>query len=227
MATAAFELDATRPRLSLRDEAIQTLHAAIISGELRPGAIYSAPGLAARLNMSATPVREAMLDMVKEGLVETVRNKGFRVVELSDAELDELTELRMLIEPPCVGRVARRGLAKSELNRLRALADRIERAAGNGDMVAHNRADLDFHLGLLTLLGNSAIVETVRSLRVRSRLYGMAALAEAGVLLPSSREHRELLELIDAGQAREAEKLMRQHIGHVRGSWATGARTDG
>ena len=91
-------------RLSLRDEAIQTLHAAIVAGILRPGVVYSAPAMAAQLGMSATPVREAMLDLVKEGLVETVRNKGFRVVELADDELDELTELRLLIEVPSVRR---------------------------------------------------------------------------------------------------------------------------
>ncbi len=54
---------------TLRDEAIQNLHAAIISGVLQPGVVYSAPVLSAQLGMSATPVREAMLDLVKEGLV--------------------------------------------------------------------------------------------------------------------------------------------------------------
>ena len=93
-------------------------------------------------------------------------------------------------------------------------------------MVAYNRADLDFHLGLLGLFGNAALVANVRSLRVRSRLYGLSALADSGALFPSSHEHRELFELIAAGRAEEAETLMQQHIGHVRGSWATGTRFD-
>jgi DNA-binding GntR family transcriptional regulator len=222
-ATTRPELGASRVRLSLRDEAIETLHAAIIAGELRPGLIYSAPALAAQLNMSATPVREAMLDLVKEGLVETVRNKGFRVVELSDAELDDLTELRMLIEPPTISRIAQRGVSRSDLARLTTTVTAIERAAHAGDMVAYNRADLDFHLGLLGLLGNEALVSTVRSLRVRSRLYGLTALSDSGALFPSAHEHRELLELIAVGRAADAERVMQQHIGHVRGSWATGS----
>ena len=98
-------LQAAGARRSLRDEAIQTLQAAIIAGELRPGSVYSAPTLAVRLGMSATPVREAMLHLVEEGLVQTVRNKGFRVIELAEAELDELTELRLLIEVPSVARI--------------------------------------------------------------------------------------------------------------------------
>ena len=213
-------------RTSLRDEAIKTLQAAIIAGELRPHVVYSAPTLAAQLRMSATPVREAVLDLVKEGLVETVRNKGFRVVELSAAELDELTELRLLIEVPSVANLARRGLSGEEYQRLRQLAAQIERAAVANDMVAHNRADLEFHTQLLGLLGNRTLVSTVQSLRVRSRLYGMSRLADSGQLLPTSHEHTELLDLIRDGDAAGAARLMRQHIGHVRGSWATGTAED-
>lgn len=216
-------LQSAGSRTSLRDEAIKTLQAAIIAGELRPHVVYSAPTLAAQLRMSATPVREAVLDLVKEGLVETVRNKGFRVVELAAAELDELTELRLLIEVPSVRNLARRGLAAAEYRTLKQLATQIERAAVRNDMVAHNKADLEFHTTLLGLLGNKTLTDTVRSLRVRSRLYGMSRLADSGQLLPSSHEHTELLEKIRDRDAAGATRLMRRHIGHVRGSWATGA----
>jgi DNA-binding GntR family transcriptional regulator len=89
-------------------------------------------------------------------------------------------------------------------------------------MVAHNKADLEFHTALLDLLANKTLVATVGSLRIRSRLYGMSALADTGQLLPTSHEHTELLELIRSQDADGAARLMRQHIGHVRGSWATG-----
>src|SRR5919199_1566442 len=78
---------------SHRERVADALRAALIAGELRPGEVYSAPGLAARFGVSATPVREAMLDLVREGLVDTVPNKGFRVRDLSDRELDEITEM--------------------------------------------------------------------------------------------------------------------------------------
>ena len=85
--TGAEELSALAPlggRRRLRDEVAAALRAALIAGELRPGEVYSAPVLAARFGVSATPVREAMLDLVREGLVDTMPNKGFRVTELSD-----------------------------------------------------------------------------------------------------------------------------------------------
>ena len=91
----------------LRDQVAHQLRAALIAGELRPGSVYSAPGLAADFGVSATPVREAMLDLAREGLVEPVRNKGFRITEVSERDLDQYTEIRALIEIPIVGRVTR------------------------------------------------------------------------------------------------------------------------
>jgi DNA-binding GntR family transcriptional regulator len=215
-------LQSVGSRTSLRNEAIRTLQAAIIAGELRPNVVYSAPALAAQLGMSATPVREAFLDLVKEGLVETVRNKGFRVVELAASELDELTEVRLLLEVPSVRALARRGLSPAEYRQLKQLAGQIERAAVRNDVVAHTKADLEFHTALLGLLGNRSLIAIVGSLRIRSRLYGLSALADSGQLLPTSHEHAELLELIRQQDADGAANLMRRHIGHVRGSWATG-----
>jgi DNA-binding GntR family transcriptional regulator len=63
-------------------------------------------------------------------------------------------------------------------------------------------------------------VETVRSLRSRSRIYGLRTLAERDELVASSREHAELLDLIAARDAGGAEQLMDRHIRHVRGIWA-------
>lgn len=213
-------LPSLRARRSLREEITHTLRGAVISGELRPGLVYSAPALAAQFGVSATPVREAMVDLAKDGLVEPVRNKGFRVVEQSDADLDEIADLRELIEVPVVRRVAQAGAAPEDLDRLRVLARGIEEAAASGDVTAHAAIDMDFHLALLALAGNSHVVETVRSLRARSRIYGARQLADAGTLTHSAREHAQLVDLVAARDAAGAEDLMRRHIGHVRGIWA-------
>ncbi len=207
-------------RRNLRDEITQTLRAAVISGELRPGVVYSAPSLAAQFGVSATPVREAMLDLAKEGLIDVARNKGFRVTELSEKDLDDLCQLRALIEVPTVRRIAESTADPDAIESLRRLAAGIEDAAHRHDLIAHVTVDMQFHLGLLALAGNPHLVETVRSLRARSRIYGLRSLAERDELVPSSREHAELLDLIVAGDAAAAERLMDQHVRHVRGIWA-------
>lgn len=206
-------------RVSLREQVANALRAAMISGQLQPGVVYSAPALAGTFGVSATPVREAMLDLAKEGLVEAVRNKGFRVTELSDRDLDELTELRMLIEVPTTASLAGL-LAKPDLAELRELAAEIETTAAAGDLIAYLEADREFHLTLLAHSGNRHLVDLVASLRSRARLYGLDQLADTGRLVHSAREHVTLVELLERGDAEAAESLVRQHIQHVRGIWA-------
>ncbi|WP_100839288.1 GntR family transcriptional regulator [Kitasatospora fiedleri] len=209
----------------LRDQVAHALRAALISGELRPGVVYSAPTLAADFGVSATPVREAMLDLTREGLVEAVRNKGFRVTELSDRDLDEYTEIRALIEVPTVGRVARIATAE-QLEALRPQAVAIVEAAREHDLIGYLEADRQFHLDLLALAGNARLVETVGDLRKRSRLYGLNRLDRQGELVSSAEEHLELLDVLLTGDADAAEACMTRHLGHVRHLWAAGDRTE-
>src|SRR5699024_9731082 len=136
-------------RSSLREQITEILRGAIITGAMQPGGLYSGPGLAEQFGVSATPVREAMLDLVREGLVDTVRNKGFRVTELSDKQLDDMTALRMLIEVPTVADIAGRYTEKwaDRVAQLRDDADSIVTHAENVDLIAYVEADRQFHLG--------------------------------------------------------------------------------
>ena len=95
-------------RISLRERVAVSLRAALVSGRMVPGTTYSIPVLADQFGVSATPVREAMLDLVSEGIMAAVPNKGFRVVALSDTDLDEITALRRLLEVPTVVSLAGR-----------------------------------------------------------------------------------------------------------------------
>ncbi|MER5970583.1 GntR family transcriptional regulator [Streptomyces sp. NPDC002055] len=213
-------------RRNIRDHVAHALRAALIAGELRPGLVYSAPALAGQFGVSPTPVREAMLDLAKEGMVEPVRNKGFRITAVSERDLDEYTEIRRLIEVPLMGRIAR-AAPRAELEALRPVAARIVEAARAGDLIGYLEHDRRFHLSLLTLAGNERLVEVVGDLRKRSRLYGLTGLAERGVLVASAEEHERLLDLLLAGDAEGAEACMGAHLGHVRTLWAEGRAADG
>lgn len=208
-------------RSSYRERVADALRAALIAGELRPGEVYSAPSLAARFGVSATPVREAMLDLAKEGLVDTVPNKGFRVTAVSDEQLDEYTHIRALIEIPTVAALARTA-DRVSLEALRPAAREIVTAAVAGDLIAYVEADTRFHLGLLALAGNAHLVEVVADLRKRSRLYGLTALVEAGRLLASAEEHLELLDALLERDEKAVHAIMTRHLGHVRSLWADG-----
>ncbi len=214
------------PRQSLREEIAKTLRASIVAGQLRPGIVHTVPALAAEFGVSPTPVREAVLDLAKEGLVSIAKNKGFRVSELSETELDQITEIRALLEVPTVTALHGR-LNPDQLAELRVLADTIVTAARKSDVVAYLEADTVFHSTLLGLSGNATLVALVTDLRNRTRLYGLDSLVHSGGLVDSAAEHVELVDLLESGRASDVGKLMRRHLGHVRGIWASGTTLHG
>lgn len=219
MSKELYRFDTLEPHESLRDRVEETIAAAIITGEMAPGEVFSAPVLAVRFQVSATPVREAMQKLEKRGLVEIVRNKGFRVTEVSEEALRNLSEVRHYLEPQAMAQLAA-NFPLAELDRVRALADRIVRGAADEDLLVYLAADKEFHLALLGYLGNPMLVEVVADLRDRTRLVGLTSLLRTDQLRESALEHHRLLDLLVAGDAEGARALMHQHIGHVVGWWA-------
>src|SRR5262245_43722716 len=106
-------------RLSLKDQARQAIRPSIITGELEAGRLYTVGSFAAELGVSATPVREALGDLAAAGLVEVIRNRGFRIPILSEDDLDQIFELRLMLEVPAVASVTGRleGTALTECRR--------------------------------------------------------------------------------------------------------------
>ena len=204
---------------SLRAQTADSLRAALVSGQMRPGVVYSVPVLADRFGISATPVREAMLDLAKEGLFEPVRNKGFRVTELSDKELDDITHLRSLIEVPTVTKSRRdrsaeshtRASAPGQSDRRRGGRGRSHRLSGDGPAVPPRAPGTR---------GQRGDRQGGGDLRARTRLYGLERLAQQERLAASAAEHQELLDALLARDAPRVERIMRRHLAHVRGIWA-------
>jgi len=192
----------------------------IVTGEIAAGRVYSAPVLAGVLGVSVTPVREALLELAAAGLVEAVPNKGFRIVGLTQDDLDEILQVRLMLEVPATAEIARRGTAESQMARFRALADDIERRAQEGDVPGFLESDREFHLGLLETLGNGRLTEIVSRLRYQARLYGLHELAERGELRESAEEHGKLLDAISRDDEAAAAAIMTHHLQHTRGIWA-------
>lgn len=224
LASSSTSLGDLGPRINIRTKVAEALRAALIAGELKPGSVYSAPALAERFGVSATPVREAMLDLVREGMVEVMPNTGFKVTEVSDRELDNLVELRLLIEVPTMGAVAEacQGRMVHEVKALQPLADRLRESAESGDLIGYLRADTEFHVKFLSLSGNSKLVDVVRSLRSMSRLYGLERLAAEGRLASSSAEHDQMIQLALAQDKAGMMELVEHHIRHTRSQDQTG-----
>ena len=206
-------------KANLRERVLRALRAAIISGELTPGEVYSAPSLAATFGVSATPVREAMLDLAKENLVVVVPNKGFRVTVVDEEQLDQITAIRRLLEPPVVAEVTDL-IPAEDFAGLRQLAQEIVDGARAGDLAQYTEADREFHLRLLGYSGNQRLVDLVAELRGQTRLVGLASLLDRGYLVSSAREHLDLLDLMERRDAAAVEIFMVRHINHIQDLWS-------
>jgi len=204
---------------NLRDQVRLILRTSIITGELEPGRLYSVGSFAERLGVSATPVREAIGDLAHLGLVQIMRNRGFVIPDLDDHDLDEILQLRLLLEVPAIESVAGR-LSAAEVTACREQVERCRAAAGSGDLVRFLDADRAFHLRLIAALGNGRLVEILGRLRDQTRLYGLRDLAARGELLTSAEEHEALLDAVEAGDAGRARREISHHLRHTRGTWA-------
>jgi DNA-binding GntR family transcriptional regulator len=206
-------------RTSVRDQVRAVLHAQILGGELEAGSIYSAVALSAAMGVSATPVREALMDLANAGLVETVRNRGFRVRVISPAELDEIVTLRTWLEVPAMGLVAEIA-SDRELAALRPLAERICEEARRDDVTQFLVADGVFHAAVLELTRSPRLVKLVGELRGQTHLLGLRGLSASGDLEASGLEHVALVDALEARDENLARALMRRHLLHARGIWA-------
>lgn len=208
---------------SLRDQALRVIREGMVSGELAPGEIYSATALANQLGVSASPVREAMLTLVNQGLMEAVRNRGFRVLPVDDNDRREIYEMRTLLEIPATAALAGRQEIIDDYDKFKAIAEEIVTSARDGDLINYLDADRRFHLGLLGFSSNERLVIAIDGLRDQTRLYGLKDLSEKGTLVASAEEHLPILDALVADDAEKVRELMQHHLRHIRGDWADAA----
>ncbi|MEV1024782.1 GntR family transcriptional regulator [Streptomyces sp. NPDC050264] len=192
-------------RTSVRGQVLDALRAALVSGELAPGEVYSAPVLGERFGVSATPVREAMQQLAGEGAVEVVPNRGFRVAERSARERAELAEVRGLVEAPIVLRLART-LPAGRWAAVRPRAQDTVDAAASGDLARYADADRAFHRAVLSLAGNEQLVRVADDLRRRVVWAGCDLAADAA-------QHVALLDALEAEDLAGVSAVVRQHFG--------------
>lgn len=201
---------------TLKDSTEAMLRRALLDGEMKPGEIYSANAIATQLGLSNSPVREAMMSLVNRGLLELVRNRGFRVVELDDKDKREVYDLRLLVEVEAVRRISSRGLSENQIAELRALCQKTIDLT-NGSLSEYLEADQEFHLKLVELLGNRRWLEIVEQLRDQSRVNGSYEHLEGdGKLLASAQEHEQITNAVIGGEPELAAALMIQHLEYAR-----------
>jgi DNA-binding GntR family transcriptional regulator len=221
----------TRPRpapadhRSLRERAYLHIQRKIAMGELAAGSRVSDLVLARELGISRTPIREAMGQLVAEGLLDQTPSQGAEVVRLSRQDITELYELREALEVYAVGKAAQQPPSPVELERIRQCADAMltvgeELKRSGGDRLNAEQmhrlvaSDLAFHALLVRLAANARMLKVVNETRLLMRIFfGMRrnghSLAE---LEQIHRYHCDVLSAVAAQDRERAMHVLAEHI---------------
>ena len=198
-------------QVSLKQQVTDILRNTIAAGDLLPGSLHSVRELADRLGVSRTPVREALIDLGSRGMVRFERNHGVRILQTSLHDLDEIFEIRLLLEPPA-GRRAVERMDEAGIRALRAAFDAMGRAAAAGDEQRMWRHDRAFHHTLLTLSGNRRLADYVDSLRDVVLMRGATTAGRTRTLGEIADEHRAIIDAIVSKDADGVASALQAHI---------------
>jgi len=194
---------------SLARRAYSALRKAIRDRSLEPETLYSELQLAAELNISRTPVREALIELSREGIIDVVPQRGFRVRRIAEAEEREVFDLRGAIETYVVRRLAAQA-TESDVGELRGILERQGQVPG--DAAAFLELDESFHLTMPALMGLNRTREMLGTLRGIIFLTGSMALAVPQRTDEVLAEHRQILDCIAAREPDRAARAIMNHL---------------
>ena len=196
---------------SLHDGVAARLRNLVFERELAPGSFIDELALAAAWQISRTPLREALKVLAAEGLVELVPRRGAQVVELTDADAEQLFPVMAMLEGRCALEATQRATA-DDLAQLQRLHDGLERHAATRDVDGYYRVNHEFHSLVQALAANRWLDRATGDLRRFMRLWRGRQLKLPGRIDASINEHRVLLDGIVQRDAPRAERAMHDHL---------------
>jgi DNA-binding GntR family transcriptional regulator len=198
-------------KASLTDKAHNQIKEWVVRYHLKPGARLHVSDLAHALKMSQTPVREALSMLEKEHLIEREPQKGYRVGTLSMQEIEDLYDLRIVLEVLAVRQAAKR-MTASTRGRLSSILSEFERFLKTAQKQRILERGQDFHVVLLEASGNRPLAEIGRAILDRIWVIQNINLLTTDHLFDAHPQHLQILEALDRGDAKKAATLMEKHL---------------
>jgi DNA-binding GntR family transcriptional regulator len=196
---------------SLHDEAAARLREQIFAGVLAPGSFVDEAGLCERLEISRTPLREALKVLVAEGLMRHEPRRGCFVAEVSERDLDEIFPVIALLE----GRAAHEATGRAgaaDVAALETLHGRLAQCAADGRITEYYETNHAIHEAFITLADNRWLAHVIGDLRKILRLARLQQLYAPGRLEQSLAEHLAIFAALKARDCDAAGEAMRTHL---------------
>ena len=197
--------------IPLRDSVFQTLRKAILTGKMKPGERLTEVRLGRMLGTSRTPIREAIRLLELEGLVTIVPGSGARVAAMTESDLQDVMEVRSVMEQLSV-RLASRRITPHYRRELTKACALFEETCRNGNELDIAEADVQFHDVILEASGNSLLSDIVGNLADNIYRYRYEYIRDDAHYGQIIEEHKEICNAILAGDEARAAKAATDHI---------------
>jgi DNA-binding GntR family transcriptional regulator len=202
-------------RSSLTMEAYASIRAMIIAGDMPPGSRVTVRPIVERLELSATPVKAALITLEREGVLESKLHRGFFVPALSVDDLREIYEMREALDR-LAGQLAAASSEHVEIAAtLKANCVEQRKYLKSGDVDGYRRMDLDFHHNLWAMCGNSRLRRTGEQLMDQMRLVNSVSARLPGRVERSLAEHLIIVDAIADGAVKRAGSAAAKHVKSV------------
>jgi DNA-binding GntR family transcriptional regulator len=196
---------------SMVEQAYAQMRRRILDVVWPPGHQALEQEVALALGMSRTPVREAMIRLRNEGLIEVVPRHGLRVLPVSPADMRDIYQVLTALECLAAELLARRQPDAAGLKPLVAATEAMDKALNADDLGAWAAADERFHTLWVSLCGNRQLEATVQNYADRAHRARIFTLRLRPTPVNSTREHMQMLERVQAGDAKGAVRVTRAH----------------
>lgn len=196
---------------SIREQTLDALREAILTGELKPGQALIEMDLSKQLGVSRAPIREALSILNSEGLLETIPYHGTTVRRLTKTDIEELYSMRVLLETFAVEHIINVNNS-DHVQILKENYEQMVKAGNDNDLKAVNEIDREFHDALIAISGHSLLMSMWQTVAMRVRQVMTLTNMRNSDLTQIARNHLPLIEAIQQGSLSEAKKLLREHI---------------
>ncbi|RNB84632.1 GntR family transcriptional regulator [Brevibacillus fluminis] len=183
----------------------------VLNGQLSANEIFTEVKMAEHLNTSRTPVREALQDLLKEGLLITVPRKGLAVRKVTKSEVEQIFFLREAIEKKVVQKVSGT-ITERQLNVLKTIYHEQEEMMQNNDEISFINLDQKFHITLAVFADYELVKEILLNLHNLTHLIGLQALKKENRMKEVLDEHLSIIEALQSGEADAATRCVELHL---------------
>lgn len=197
---------------SVSAEAYDAIRRLIVAGKLEPGSHVAVRPLSELFGISPTPIRTALAQLARDGLLESHARRGYFVLSLDRQDMLDIYELREAVDGMASRRVAERSDKRELITHLRELLEQMNEAVRAGDIDLYGELDVEFHGSIWRSAENRRLAVIANNLLGQVRAGNRISARAPGRLPVALDEHVQIVDALESGDVAEAERVTRHHV---------------